>query len=61
MSLTPCSNATLERIFRQLEIVKTEQRTALSSTSLNSILRIKLHQISARDFHKEFANKIALR
>ena len=58
---TPCSNATLERFFSQLKIVKTEQRTALSSSSLNSILRIKLRQISARDFHKEFANKIALR
>ena len=55
---TPCSNATLERFFNQLKIVKTDQRTALSSSSLNSILRIKLRQIPLKTFHDEFADKV---
>ena len=39
---TPCSNAMLERFFNHLKVVKTDQRVSLSSSSLNSILRIKL-------------------
>ena len=54
---TPCSNATLERFFSQLKVVKTEQRTALSSSSLNALLRIKLRQLSSREFHDDFAEK----
>ena len=39
---TPCSNAMLERFFNHLKVVKTDQRVSLSSSSLNSILHIKL-------------------
>ena len=38
----PCSNASLELFFNQLKIVRTEQRTKLSESSLNSILLIKV-------------------
>ena len=38
--------------------MKTDQRTALSSSSLNSILRIKLRQIPLKTFHDEFADKV---
>ena len=55
---TPCSNATLERFFSQLKVVKTEQRTALSSSSLNSLLRVKLRQLSKSEFHEDFADKV---
>ena len=37
---TPLSNATLERFFSYLKVVKTEIRSRLSSESLNSIMRI---------------------
>ena len=39
---TPCSNAMPERFFNHLKVVKTDQRASLSSSSLNSILAIKL-------------------
>ena len=39
---TPCSNATLERFFNHLKVVKTDQCLSLSSSILSSILRIKL-------------------
>ena len=55
---TPCSNATLERFFNHLKIVKTDQRTALSSSSLNSVLRVKLRQIPIKTFHDEYTDKI---
>ena len=55
---TPCSNATLERFFSQMKEVKTEQRTALSSSSLNALLRIKLRQLSTNEFHEDFNEKI---
>ena len=54
---SPCSNATLERFFNHLKVVKTDQRTSLSSSSLNSILRIKLRQIPITHFHDKFADK----
>jgi hypothetical protein len=55
---TPCSNATLERFFNHLKIIKTDQRTVLSSSSLNSLLRIKLRQIPIKTFHEEFSDKV---
>ena len=48
---TPCSNATLERFFSQLKLVKTDQ-------SLNAILRIKLRQTPLATFNDEYADKI---
>ena len=44
-------------IYNHLKVVKTDQRTSLSSSSLNSILRIKLRQIKITNVHDEFAVK----
>ena len=56
---TPSSNATLERFFNYLKIAKTDQRTRLSATSLNSVLRIKMRQLSHTLFHDdEYADKV---
>ena len=43
---SPYSNAALERLFSQLKLVKTDQRTRLSAQSLNSVLRIKMKNFS---------------
>ena len=56
---TPSSDATLERFFGHLKIVKTDQRTRLSVTSLNSVLQIKLRQLlHTLLFHDEYADKV---
>ena len=55
---TPCSNATLERFFNQLKVVKTDQRTRLSATSLNSCLRVKLKKLSQSVFHDEYGDNV---
>ena len=38
----PCSNASLERFFSQMGIVKTDWRNSLSESNLTSLLRIKV-------------------
>ena len=38
----PCSNASLERFFSQMRIVKTDWRNSLSESNLTSLLRIKV-------------------
>ena len=58
MSLSPCSNATLERFFSQLQLVKTDLRTALSSSSLNALLRIKLRGTSITAFNEKYSDKV---
>ena len=55
---TPCSNATLERFFSQLKIVKTDLRTSLSSSSLNSVLRIKLRGTSITEFNEKYSDTV---
>ena len=55
---TPCSNAMLERFFNHLKVVKTDQRTSLSSSSLNSILPIQLWQIPITHFMKNLLTKL---
>ena len=55
---TPCSNASLERFFNQLKIVKTDQRTTLSDNSLNSILRIKLRGNSVTEFNNMYSDSV---
>ena len=54
----PCSNASLERFFNQLKIVKTDQRTTLSDNSLNSILRIKLRGNSVTEFNNMCSDSV---
>ena len=46
------SNATLERLFSQMNLVKTMVRNRLSNDSLNSSLRIRISGITLQDFHK---------
>ena len=55
---TPCSNATLERFFGQLKLVKTDLRTVLSSSSLKAVLRIKLCGTSIATFNKKYSDKV---
>ena len=57
---TPCSNASLERFFNQLKIVKTDQRTTLSDKSLNSILRIKLWGNSVTEFNNMYSDGVLM-
>ena len=55
---TPSSNATLERFFNQMKLVKWDKRTALSSKSLNAILRIKLRNIPITEFNQKYSDNI---
>ena len=48
---TPFSNATLERFFSHFKLIKTEIRSILSNKSLNSIMRIKMNNLSVVDFN----------
>ena len=52
---TPSSNATLERFFNHLKVVKTNQRARLSADSLNSILPIKMKKLWHNVFHDEYS------
>ena len=48
----PFSNASLERFFSHMNIVKTETRNRLSQKSLNAILAIRIFGISLAEFNK---------
>ena len=52
---TPFSNATLERFFSHLKVVKTELRSKLTSISLNSIMRIRMRGVSIAEFSEKYA------
>ena len=54
---TPISNATLERLFNHMNLVKTNIQNRLSNDSLNSILQIRLNGISMQTFHNVQFNK----
>ena len=53
----PFSNATLERFFSHLEVVKTELRSRLLSESLNSLMRICMKGLSITDFNKDYLSQ----
>ena len=53
----PFSNASLERLFSHMIIVKSTTRSRLSNRSLNSILRIRISGISIRSFHDKYLQK----
>ena len=53
---TPFSNATLERFFSHLKVVKTEIRSRLSSESLNSVIRIRMKGLSITEFQENYSN-----
>ena len=56
---TPFSNATLERFFSHLKVVKTQLRSKLSAESLNSIMRIRMKGLSLEEFKQYYASKCA--
>ena len=51
------SNATLERLFSQMNLIKTKVRNRHSNDSLNSSLRIQINGITLQDFHKTYVKK----
>ena len=53
----PFSKATLERLFSQMNIMKTTVRNRLSNDSLNSLLRIPISGITLQGFHKAYGKK----
>ena len=53
---TPFSNATLERYFSHLKVVKTEIRSRLSSESLNSVMRIHMKELSLTGFKENYSS-----
>ena len=53
----PCSSATLERLFSQMNQIKTLLRNRLNNASLNAILRIRISEISLQKFHDNFVDK----
>ena len=50
----PFSNASLERFFSHMNIVKIDIRSKLSSKSFNSMLRIRMTNLSLNDFNSPY-------
>ena len=53
----PISNASLERLFSQMNLVKTTVRNRLSNPVLNALLRIRVSGITVDEFHKNYVNR----
>ena len=53
----PFSNASLERLFSQMNLIKTTLRNRLTNDSLNSILRINISGLPLQSFHDEHLEK----
>ena len=53
----PLSNASLERLFSKINLIKTTPRNRLTNDSLNSILRINISGLSLQSFHDEHLEK----
>ena len=54
---TPFSNASLERLFRKMSLIKTTLHNHLTNDSLNSILRILISGLPLQIFHDEHLEK----
>ena len=52
----PCSNATLERFFSQLRVVKSVWRNRVSEENLKHLLRIKVSGPSLEIFQNDYCN-----
>ena len=48
----PISNASLERLFNQMNIIKSNVRSRLTNLALNELLRIKVSKVHVDSFHK---------
>ena len=53
----PFSNASLERLFSKMNLIKTTLCNCLTNDSLNSILRINISGLSLQSFHDEHLEK----
>ena len=53
----PYSNATVERFFNYMKIVKTDWRSKLNESNLESLLRIKVEGPSLKGFAEKFCSK----
>ena len=53
----PFSNASLERLFSKMNLIKTTLRNRLTNNSLKSILRINISGLSLQSFHDEHLEK----
>ena len=54
------SNATLWRLFSQMNLVKAMVRNRLSNDSLNSLLRIRISGITLQELHETYVKKYVL-
>ena len=52
----PCSNATLERFFSQLRVIKSVWCNRLSEENLTHLLQIKVTGPSLEIFHNDYCN-----
>ena len=53
----PFCNTSLERLFSQMNLIKTTLRNRLTNDSLNSISRINISGLSLQSFHDEHLEK----
>ena len=53
----PFSNASLERLFSKMNLIKTTLCNHLKNDSLNSILHINISRLSLQSFHDEYLEK----
>ena len=49
----PISNASLERLFNQINLVKSTARNCLKNSASTALLRIKVFNVSVETFHKK--------
>ena len=53
---SPYSNGTVERLFSQMKVVKTDWRNRLNKRNLEDLLRTKISNVSLSKFSKKFAD-----
>lgn len=53
----PVSNASLERLFSQMNFIKSNTRNRLNNNALNAVLRIRISGITVDEFHKDYVQR----
>ena len=53
----PISNASLERLFNQMNNVKSNERNRVTNSALNALLRIKVSKFSIDSFHENHVSR----